>query len=130
MSENSTLTYTPPRPFQKIPIINSSYQLYGLFHELLITFPKSQRYSLGATCQAEMLDLIKSCLRAAGTGDQTRKHSHLLDASSHLDTLRLLICLARDCRCLSNHAYQQCESHLSEIGRMLGGWLKSISSSP
>lgn len=106
------------------------YHLYASFHEVLVTFPKSQRYSLGATCQAEMLEMLKECLKAASSSNPARKLTHLTNASSNLDALRLLLCLAKDCRCISNQTYQQLDARLSEVGRMLGGWLKSISSSP
>lgn len=119
-----------PRQFQDIPIIVSSYHLYGSFHEVLIGFPKSERYSLGAGCQNEILQLMKHCLRAAGTSDKTVKQHCLEEASVNLDSTRLLLSLAKDCKCMSNQTYQQLDARLSEIGRMLGGWLKSVSSSP
>lgn len=119
-----------PQSFQNVPIIASLYQCYASFHEVLIGFPKSERYSLGATIQQELLDVLRSCLAAAGTSDSTRKQRELERASVNLDTLRLLMNLAKDSHCISNQTYQQLDSKLSEIGRMLGGWLKSISSTP
>lgn len=119
-----------PGQFQKVPIIVSLYQLYSSFHDELVRFPKSERYSLGGTCQTEMLDVIKQCLQAASSNQPDRKAVFLQKASASLDTLRLLLSLCKDCRCVSNQTYQQLDSKLSEIGRMLGGWLKSISSSP
>lgn len=121
---------TLPRQFQDIPIVVSLYHLYHSFHETLITFPKSERYSLGATCQNEILTLTKHCLRAAGTSNHEVKLRYLQEASVNLDSARLLLSLAKDCKCLPNQTYQQLDARLSEIGRMLGGWLKSISSSP
>jgi len=119
-----------PGQFQNIPIIVSLYQLYSSFHDELISFPKSERYSLGATCQNEMLDIIRHCLQAASSNQPDSKVMFLQKASASLDTLRLLLSLCKDCKCVSNQTYQQLDSKLSEIGRMLGGWLKSISSSP
>ena len=117
-----------PGQFQNVPIIVSIYQLYGSFHELLTTFPKSERYSLGTTCQTEMLLILKQCLKSASTSEQNKKAEYLHEASASLDTLRLLLCLCKDCKCIHNQPYQQLDSKLSEIGRMLGGWLKSTSS--
>lgn len=77
-----------------------------------------------------MLQVLKYCLRAAGTSDRTEKLHCLQEASVNLDTTRLLLSLAKDSKCMSNHTHQQLDSKLMEIGRMLGGWLKSISSSP
>lgn len=119
-----------PVQFKDIPIIVSLYHLYSSFHDILVIFPKSERYGLGATCQNELLQMIKHCLRAAGTSNVSDKLRFLKEASVSLDTTRLLLSLCRDCRCMSNQAYQQLESRTSEIGRMLGGWLKSITSSP
>lgn len=51
------------------------------------------------------------------------KDSALLTASAKLDLLRLLVRLAKDCKCLTNQAYQDLESKLHEAGRMLGDWL-------
>ena len=106
------------------------YHLYQSFHELLTIFPKSERYSLGATCQDEMLTLLHLLLRAAGTSKADEKYLHLKEAAVRLDSLRLLLDLCKDCRCISNQTYQQLDSTASEIGRMLGGWLKSVKSSP
>ncbi|MDR0591358.1 MAG: four helix bundle protein [Candidatus Nomurabacteria bacterium] len=119
----------PPPKLNSTPIIVSLYRFYHSFHTVLQHFPKSERYSLGATCQSEALNVIHSCLQAANTNAKrpTEKFAHLQAASAHLDTLRLLICLSKDCRCLPNQAYQQLDSNLVEIGRMLGGWLKSVS---
>ena len=117
-----------PGQFQNVPIIVSIYQLYGSFHEILITFPKSERYSLGTSCQAEMLTILKLCLKSASISDSHKKTEYLHEASANLDTLRLLLCLCKDCKCISNQPYQLLDSKLSEIGRMLGGWLKSSSS--
>ena len=140
---NSTTFMSPPPPenivknkpqlklpgqFQNVPIIVSLYQFYGSFHEILITFPKSERYNLGASCQTEMLFILKLCLKSASTSDLSQKADYLHEASTSLDALRLLLSLCKDCKCISNQPYQQLDSKLSEIGRMLGGWLKSMSS--
>ena len=118
-----------PGQFQNVPIVVSLYQFYSSFHDELINFPKSERYSLGATCQTELLDIIKQCLQAASSSSPKQKTIFLHKASASLDVLRLLLSLCKDCRCVSNQTYQQLDSKLSEIGRMLGGWLKSMSSS-
>lgn len=126
---------TPPtanslcqKNFQNVPIVVSLYHLYASFHNNLATFPKSERYSLGATVQNEMLTLLKECLGSAGMSNPVHKASHLSKASVSLDSLRLLLNLCKDCRCLSNEAHQQLDSKLSEIGRMLGGWVRSLTS--
>ncbi len=109
-----------------IPIVHSLYQIYSSWHGLLIKFPKSQRYTLGATCQSQLLQILEAVITAASANQVEVKTTQLRFASAKLDLLRLLIRLAKDCKCLNNEAYLELESKLNEVGRMLGGWLKSL----
>lgn len=109
-----------------IPIVHALYHLYKILHGLLQKFPKSQRYSLGSKLQTELLSLIETIITAATLSDQQQKRTQLTIASAKLDVLRLLIRLAKDCKCLTNEAYLDLESQLNDIGKMIGGWLKSL----
>ena len=123
----------PPRPslglensFLDVPIIHIIYDLYSSFHELALKFPKSQRYSLGATIQEQLLVLLEAIIGAASIKQKEQKLRYLQHAATKVDTLRLLIRLCKDCKCLSNKQYLELESKLHEAGKMLGGWIKSI----
>ena len=109
-----------------VPIVYALYQAYASFHDYVLKFPKSQRYSLGQTIQQQLLDAIEAVITAASSSDTATKVKYLRVASAKLDLLRLFTRLARDCKCLDNKAYLELESQLHEIGRMLGGWLKSL----
>jgi hypothetical protein len=109
-----------------IPIVYALYQAYASFHDYVLKFPKSQRYSLGQTIQQQLLDAIEAVIIAASSSDTTTKTKHLRVASAKLDLLRLFTRLAKDCKCLDNKSYLQLESQLHEAGRMLGGWLKTL----
>lgn len=109
-----------------VPIVHALYQTYGSWNELLIKFPKSQRYTLGEVCQRELLATLEAVIAAAGTSQSAIKIDQLRIASAKLDLLRLLVRLAKDCKCLTNQAYLGLESQLHEAGRMLGGWVKSL----
>lgn len=45
--------------------------------------------------------------------------------STRLDILKILVRLSKDCKSITNKKYFQAELTLSEIGKMLGGWIKS-----
>ena len=109
-----------------VPIIHALYQLYKALHELLLKFPKSQRYTLGSVIQTELLAMMEAVVTAAAASDVEIKKENLRVASAKLDLLRLQIRLSKDCKCLTNPAYLGIESQLHEIGRMLGGWRKSL----
>ncbi len=109
-----------------MPIVHSLYQLYQNLHELTLRFPKAQRYTLGSTLQAQLLSALEGVISAASVNQPEIKQKYLQAVSAKIDLLRLLIRLAKDCRCISNKQYLELESQLHEVGRMLGGWLKSI----
>ncbi len=62
------------------------------------------------------------------TGATTRENKLPLVEKSitSVDLLKILIRLAKDIQALDNKKYLQLESSLQEIGRMLGGWRKSL----
>jgi four helix bundle protein len=103
------------------------YQFYLSWHKLLLKFPKAERYTLGANCEQQILTAIEAVMTAAAISNKETKLQWLRKASAKLDLLRLLIRLSKDCECLSNQAYLQLESELHEAGKMLGGWIKSLS---
>lgn len=109
-----------------VPLIHSLYKLYQNSHSLILKFPKSQRYSLGAAIQNQLLSSLEGVLTAASVNQIDLKLRYLQTVSAKIDLLRLLVRLAKDCQCISNNQYIELESSLHEAGRMLGGWLKSL----
>jgi hypothetical protein len=106
--------------------VRSVYVAYAYWNELLIKFPKSQRYILGAKCADYILEILELLMTSAEQINKIEKARHLHIVNVKLDILKLLVRLCKNCKCISNNAYLQMESQLQEIGRMLGGWLKSL----
>lgn len=73
-----------------------------------------------------LLEMLELALAAASSADASEKKKRLIEASSRLDVLKLLVRLTKDCRCISNQQYLDMESRLHEAGKMLGGWMKSL----
>ncbi len=46
-------------------------------------------------------------------------------ASQKLDLLKVLIRLTKDLKILDNKKYLEIQKRIREIGKMLGGWIKS-----
>ncbi len=82
---------------------------------------------MGQTCSVIFLDIIGCILAASYTKDKIIKLKQLHNASVKLDMLKLLIRLAKDCDCLANKEYLELQSKVYQIGKMLGGWIKSLS---
>ena len=71
------------------------------------------------------LDIQENLVAAALMGKGAEKAQLLADISLAVEQLRYLLRLARDGQCMSRDAWFYCAKNLTEIGRMLGGWLKS-----
>ncbi|MEK7655348.1 MAG: four helix bundle protein, partial [Patescibacteria group bacterium] len=110
-----------------VPIVRSIYVAYAFWNEVLNKFPKTQRHVLGTKCADYLLEILELTLAAAQTSEPKEKAPALRKASVKLDTLKLLTRLCKNCKCISNSSYLQMESQLQEVGRMLGGWSKSVS---
>jgi hypothetical protein len=98
-------------------------------HDLLVyvipqinKFPRDQRFVLGDRLETKLLDVQESCLRAYYSRD---KRGHLLEANLRLEVGRHLVRLAHALRLFSNHTYGVLAAKMDEVGRMIGGWLKT-----
>lgn len=129
--ESHTHTHTLPTSTQSlgfgldIPIFTKLYEFYKLLYQYLKLFPKKDRYSLGQKIDTLTLNLIELII-IAGTTAKEKKLPYLEKANVSVDLLKLLIRLAKDIGALENKKYITLQQELQEIGRMLGGWKKSI----
>jgi len=72
------------------------------------------------------LDFLEAITLAGGLS-KAEKVPVLQKASMKLDLAKILIRLCKDLKILDNKKYIALESSLQEIGRMLGGWIRSSS---
>jgi four helix bundle protein len=108
-----------------IPIFTKLYDFYKNLSQILVLFPKAKRYTLGEKIDNLTLEILESSI-AAGISLREKKLPHLEKAIISLDLLKILLRLAKDIQCLDNKKYLQLQESLQEIGRMLGGWKRSI----
>lgn len=116
---------------ETLKILQKTYDmiLYGLV--CLKQFPKSERYGLAADIKQTMYKLLELIVSA---NKRYYKKTTLQEMDVKLEVLRTQIRIAADPKfmsgsgspCLSLHKYEIWSKMLSEIGRMLGGWIKSI----
>jgi len=102
--------------------------MYKLFYSYLANFPKKDKYALGLRCENALLELLQTLMLATSV-PKTEKLLILHKASVKLDVAKVFIRLCKDVKILDNKKYLALESSLQEIGRMLGGWIKSSQTS-
>ncbi len=87
-------------------------------------FPRNQKFVLGDRIQNKVMDVQESCLRAYYGRN---KRSELIGANLQLEVVRHLVRLAYSLRLFSGKAYSVISNKIDEVGRMIGGWIRSLS---
>jgi len=108
----------------EIPLLKKSYDLYKTFHEYRKSVPKHDRHTIYERSEQLMLDMIEAFFQAGYSRSDT-KTGMLEKASVKLNTLRLLVRLMKDTKTLDTKKYVTLQEMIDEIGRMLGGWIRS-----
>ncbi len=111
------------------PILQKSADLYKEFYGYLKAFPKKDQYLLGKRCEDTMLDFLESLVTAA-SAPKVDKVKTLLAASAKFDVLKILFRMAREFKMLDNKKYLSLEKRIQDVGKMLGGWLRSMQKAP
>jgi hypothetical protein len=108
-----------------IPIITKTYELYRALHELQKGIPKMERYSLWSCVEATALQMLEGFVQA-GYLPLEQRAQKLTGLAAEVDMLRMFIRLAVDIKVLPLKKVVPLQERLDEIGRMLGGWIKSV----
>lgn len=107
-----------------IPIFKKAYELYKTFYNLRLSVSKQDRYTIWQRCENVILDILENILLAS----QLRKSDKLpvLEKTSlKLNLLRVFVRLCKEIKAIDNKKYLLLQEIIDEIGRMLGGWIKS-----
>src|SRR3989338_7480381 len=107
---------------EQLTIFEKVYQLVLWLYPTIQKFPKAQRFVLGQQIENTALDILRGVIRANA---EREKLPHLKQVSVDLDTLRILLRLSKDLEFLSVRQYGFAAERVNEVGKLLGGWIKS-----
>ncbi|MDO8492173.1 MAG: four helix bundle protein [bacterium] len=110
----------------EIPIINNIYDVYKIAIDININLPKRWRYTLGASAEKSILDLLDVCIMAK-YAPSPLKATYLLKAQSYLESTRLKFRLMLEQKIANETKIFQVQAKLLLIGKMIGGWTRSLS---
>ena len=96
--------------------------------QAIITFPKTKRYTLGQKLDSLSLEIFELIFKIS-LYPKEQKIEILINISSKIDLLKILLRLAHDNKSLSTKSYLSLQESLQEIGKMAGGWLRYFKSS-
>jgi hypothetical protein len=109
------------------PLSQKSTNLYLQLSALSIKMPKIERYSLGLKLDNFCLALIEDIIMAEQTLP-VFKDKPLQEASVKCEILKIFLRLALEKKLIKETNYFAWSADLVEIGKMIGGWRKSLHS--
>jgi cytosine/adenosine deaminase-related metal-dependent hydrolase len=110
---------------QESPIFSKTYDFLRWLLPATAKFPREQRFILARFIQ-EVALRFQECLIEAGVGYGRMRISALARADVELTKLRFYLRLCRDMNLLKLNQYRHAAEMVAEIGRLLGGWRKSV----
>ena len=105
------------------PIFARTYDFVAWLIPLTIKFPRSQRFVMAAALQRESLRFQELLIEA--THQKGRKEL-LVSADAELDKVRTHLRMSLEMGLLQSGQYEHAASLLTEIGKLLGGWKKTL----
>lgn len=106
--------------------MKKTVELYKVYYKYLELFPKKDKYNIGTTCERYIIEILELLLKAGYLSKQ-EKLPLIKTANNKFDALKIFIRLLRELNIIDQKKYLTLQAIIQEIGRMFGGWIKSLS---
>jgi hypothetical protein len=106
-------------------IISKTYELNKELIPVLRKFPRDQRFLLGNRIQTLAGDLLEDFIEAHLV-PRDKKRRILIRQNIRLEKIRLFIRMGYELGHYTSKKYQYFAELLLELGRMTGGWIRSL----
>lgn len=107
----------------ELKILQKTYDLMQYLYLTLQQYPKSEKYALAADTKLAAYELLRLIITA---NKRYHKKTTMQDADIQLDILRHLVRLGKDLGFMSIKRFEVLSGHTTEIGKMIGGWMKTL----
>lgn len=108
------------------PIFVKTYDMIQWLLPKTTRFSREYRFSMALPIQQHAFALQKHLVQAAKSRRRQDTIDYLFQADVELTMLRYKIRLCRDLNLLRANSYEHASRLLDEVGRLLGGWKKSL----
>jgi four helix bundle protein len=108
------------------PIFARTYDFLAWLIPLTVKFPRHQRFVMAAALQRETLRFQELLIEAA---HQKKPGDVLTAADAELDKVRTHLRLSLEMGLVQPSQYEHAARLLTEIGKLLGGWMKTLQTS-
>ena len=124
MSEHKPIR-TPP-PLTVPLVLVRAKEAYQLWHGSIENLKRVDRYTIGAKIDDIFLSLLELIFRGCFAYDKFEKLSLVSHAIAKSDLLKFFLQIGWEQKAIDYKSYGALILLLDEVGRMLGGWKKSI----
>lgn len=107
--------------------VQSAHDLLLWLIPQLDKFPRVRRFTLGERLESGLLEVLELLVEAAYTRN---KEASLQRANTRLEIVRHLWRISHALQLISTRRYEHGAKLIDDLGRQIGGWLKSRSPSP
>lgn len=104
------------------PIFVKSYETIIWIMEHTNKFPKNQRFVMAKRMEEAALNFFDELIYASKVKKNTKR---LFEADFQLNRLKIYNRMSKDLKLLSFNQYEYLSKELVEIGKLLGGWIKT-----
>ena len=108
---------------EDLQILQKTYDMILYSQSPLNQFPKFEKHVLAAEIRKTMNNLLSLIITA---NKKYYKKTTLQEIDVELEKLRTFIRLSKDLKYIDIKKYEVWSRLLTEIGRMLGGWMKTF----
>jgi hypothetical protein len=106
-------------------VLQKTYHLYQSLNKIVSRFPKKDRYGLGLKLENNCLTLLEQIIMAEQTMPVLKDRA-LIESSVRIEILKILLRLTMEKQLIKETVYFSLASLIIEIGKMIGGWRKSL----
>ena len=108
---------------QDLIVKKKTEQLLYKVYPRLVNFPKSEKFSLSQRIKEAFFDILKYI--SLGSAVKSKRKTYLQEADGHLQVLKALIKLAHYRKYISDGFFKEIDVNMTEINKLLSGFIKS-----
>lgn len=110
---------------QDLPVINRTQELYEKVIYITQKLPALKQQTIGRRLENNILDTLELLIMAK-YAPTAQKGAYLIKASARLELVQFQLRILINQKLANETTLHQLQAKAVEIGRMLGGWRKSI----
>lgn len=110
---------------QELPVINRTQELYEAASKITEKLPAGQRQTIGRRLEEAVLQLLELLIMAK-YAPSAQKGPYLIKSSAVVEIIHFQFRILLTQKLANETTLHQLQAKVAEIGRMLGGWRKSV----